>query len=269
MKLHFEKKKASSGTYPGTSLDPLPHLHSHLELILMKKGTSRAIAGNKEVLFEAGDLFIAFPNQVHFYLDICIPQDHQVIYLSPDILPEFTLELENFIPVSPLLKNAINNPTIVSSFENLVEILKTKDKEYRQTELKGHSLLFFSELFRCMPLKEFISSNTTLLENVIHYCQSHYAEDITLTSMAKAISSNQFYISRLFNEQLHLNFRDYINNLRIEKACELLKNKQRTITEIAYEVGYSSMRTFHRSFQKIEGMTPKEYRVKLQHSSRS
>ena len=193
MHLHLEKKKLDYGAYPGTSLDPLPHFHTHLELILMEKGKSIAIAGQTEQLFEEGDLFISFPNQIHFYHDILVPQVHQVIYLSPNIVPEFTYEFTNQLPSIAIYKNAINNPKILSAFKNIYEICRSQNSSYANTELKGHALILFSEIFRCIPLDQCAPSDSTILETIIQYCHLHYTEDISLSTLADDLYVNQFY----------------------------------------------------------------------------
>lgn len=83
--------------------------------------------------------------------------------------------------------------------------------------------------------------------------------DITLSSVADALHISRYYASHLFSE-LEVGFNEYINSLRITGACERLKNTKLSISEIAYEVGFGSIRTFNRAFLKVSGMTPRQYR---------
>lgn len=267
MYFYLEQRDPVYTAYSGKGLSPLPHLHKHLEIILMKKGKSLAVVGSKNTFFEDGDLFISFPNQIHYYLDEPIPQEHWILIVSPDICPEFKHEFNHFLPVSPVLKGAADNPKIVFAFENMMESYASKNK-YSETEVKGNMLILLSELFQCMPLEEKQTYDTNLLTDIIHYCYDNYMEDISLQSLANALHVSHYYISHIFNERLHISFRDYINSLRIGKACEMLKRNEQTITEIAFEVGYNSTRTFDRCFTKIEGVSPKEYRENMKSKSK-
>ena len=262
--MHFtlEKRSLNCTAEYGKHLTTLPHIHKHLEIILMKKGKSLAIADSKEALMEDGDLYISFPNQIHYYFDEPVPQEHLILIISPEICPEFRHEFKNFLPASPVLKGAADNPKIAFAFENIRESIASKTRYY-EAEVKGNMLILLSELFKGMPMEEKKIYDTNLLTDIIHYCYDNYTEDISLQSLANAVHVSHFYISHIFNERLHISFRDYINSLRIEKACELIRANELTITEIAYEVGYNSIRTFDRCFMKIEGVSPKEYQKKI------
>lgn len=211
---------------------------------------------------EDGDLFIAFPHQIHYYLDDPIPQEHYLLIMSPDICPEFKYEFKNYLPVSPVFKGAANNHKIVQAFENIIEAYTTRTK-YSELTIKGALLLLFSELFENMPMEKKQTPNTNLLTDVIRFCYDNYTEDISLHTLSDALHISHSYVSRIFNERLQISFRDYINSLRIGKACEMIKESDKSITQISYEVGYNSPRTFNRCFIKMVGSPPNEYREKM------
>ncbi len=258
MNFQLEKRKFACTAYCGHGLAPIPHIHKHIEIILMEKGKSRATAGAKEVLLEDGDLYIAFPNQIHYFMDESVTTEHKIVIASPDICPEFSREFKYYLPVTPKLTDAGKNPRILFAIDCLLEFCASNDK-HSAAEIKGCLLILLSEFFKNIPLEEHPIYDTDLLTDIIHYCYDNYTEDISLESLAAAMHVSRFYVSHLFNERLHISFRDYINSLRIENACELIKASEQTLTEIAYAVGYNSTRTFDRCFQKLEGCTPREY----------
>lgn len=262
MYFKLEQKDLPCYSNVETHLSPLPHFHKHLEFVLLRKGKTLAIADSKQDYLEVGDLYVSFPNQIHYYHDITTPHEHFILILSPDICPEFKNEFKNFLPVSPILKGAADNPRLLSAFTNIMALNTTKPKYY-ETEIKGNMLILLSELFQNMPLENKKTCDIDLLTNIIHYCYENYTEDISLQSLADALHVSHFYISHIFNERLHISFRDYINSLRIEKACELLKASEQNITEIAYEAGFNSTRTFDRCFLKFKEISPKKYREQL------
>ncbi|MBO5458714.1 MAG: AraC family ligand binding domain-containing protein, partial [Lachnospira sp.] len=73
---------------------PMPHIHSHLEIIYLIKGSSIAVLDNKKYLLEEGELFISFPNQIHFYHDKNAVEGYMIIFT-----PELFRELKGFSSV--------------------------------------------------------------------------------------------------------------------------------------------------------------------------
>lgn len=243
----------------GNNLAPVPHLHKHLEIVMLWEGRTLAVADEKEVMMEAGDLYLVFPNQIHYYNDQQGHLRHSLLIISPDILPEFHKELSESYPVSPVLRGAAQNSRIVGAIQSMVAAAKSPDP-YLTFRFRGNMLVLMCEFLSSMPLESRSTTDTNICISMIQYCYKHYKEDISLQSLARTLHVSHFYISHLFTEQLHISFRDYINSLRISRAEELMRNRSLTITEIAYAVGYNSIRTFNRCFLKINGVTPTEFR---------
>ena len=88
-------------------------------------------------------------------------------------------------------------------------------------------------------------------------------EDLSLGQVAKAVNTSTFYFCKMFKKATGLNFTDYVSRLRIEKAKNLLLNRNLRVSEIAYEVGFQSLTHFNRVFKKIMGQSPTEYRDQL------
>ncbi|MEW6155871.1 MAG: helix-turn-helix domain-containing protein [Verrucomicrobiota bacterium] len=96
------------------------------------------------------------------------------------------------------------------------------------------------------------------------FIQEHQAEDLSLGQVAKAVNTSTFYFCKMFKKITGLNFTDYLSRIRIEKAKNLLLNRNLRISEIAFEVGFQSLTHFNRVFKRIVGQSPTEYRSKLQ-----
>lgn len=261
MYFSFEKRRDAYMARRDKHLSPTPHLHEHIEIVLTTSGTTIANADDILETVELGDLFIAFPNQVHYYLDQEPVVNMSIVIASPDITPEFNRIFKTMVPKSPVLRNAIGNPRIVAAVESLVQC-SIERGEYSETEARGCMLILLSELFKNMELIEKGNYDHDLAKDIISYCYENYNTDISLQSIADALHISRCYISRIFSKRLHISFNDYINSLRIRKACEILKAGDMSVTEIAYAVGYNSVRTFDRCFMTVRGMTPKEYRIK-------
>jgi AraC-like DNA-binding protein len=90
--------------------------------------------------------------------------------------------------------------------------------------------------------------------------QENYAENFSLQEMARRCGLNSSYFSRAFREAVGVPPFEFINRIRVQKACLLLKRTEMTILEIALSVGYNNISFFNRYFRKIMKMSPREYR---------
>lgn len=118
----------------------------------------------------------------------------------------------------------------------------------------------------CEDTSEEIVSSRENQEGIIlksiEYIKSHYNSEITLEEVAGYICVSSYYFSKIFKEYTGKNYVDYITELRIEKAKEMLKSGERSIKDICFEVGYNDPNYFSRVFKKVEGVTPSEFKIK-------
>jgi len=98
-----------------------------------------------------------------------------------------------------------------------------------------------------------------IVEQTIDYIHANYMRDISLDECADRAGTSPYTLSRLFKQITGVNFIDYVTNIRIEKAKELLQDPHRKINEVATDVGYQQ-RYFNRIFKKQVGVTPGQYR---------
>lgn len=96
---------------------------------------------------------------------------------------------------------------------------------------------------------------------IMAYINEHYGDSsLSVTSAAEVFSMSSSYFSTYFKKHLDVTFSKYLEGLRIEKACELIRNSDLNIEAIATEVGYTSSLSFRRAFKKVMGMPPSSYR---------
>ena len=92
------------------------------------------------------------------------------------------------------------------------------------------------------------------------YIEENYNRDICLDDISRIVDISPYYFSKLFKEETGENFIDYLTNLRIEKAKDLLMHSGMNIKNICVDTGYSDPNYFSRIFKKQVGVTPTEYR---------
>ncbi len=102
--------------------------------------------------------------------------------------------------------------------------------------------------------------------NIIHkatlYIRQHYAEKITLENISKMVFLSPAYFSRIFKKEIGITFNSFLNNVRIEKSKDLLKNNKLKMVDIAFMVGFDSQSYFTKVFKKNIGVSPLQYRYK-------
>ena len=101
-----------------------------------------------------------------------------------------------------------------------------------------------------------------ITKDVIRYIQLHYKEDLRITQIAEDLQISENYLSRTFNSCVGVSIPNYINNFRIGKAQDYLKNTNMKIYEIAQALGYNSVSYFNTAFRKVTSVTPAQYRHK-------
>jgi len=100
----------------------------------------------------------------------------------------------------------------------------------------------------------------TVIAQALRYIHQHFQQNITLEETSSAVSLSPNYFSHLFNARMRISFSSYINQLRVEKAAQLLLNSKASLVEIAGEVGFEDQSYFSKVFKNITMLTPGQYR---------
>lgn len=184
-------------------------------------------------------------------------------YISQVIINKNSTEFE--------LKNILQNCTYnaISNFETLnidnFEINSLKHKFFMQIDqaIYAEDLITICKEIRD-TFKEFTHTyentfNSHMINKIIQYIQLNYAEPLTLTDVSKKFNFNYYYLSSYFSSHNQEGFNEFLNKIRIEKACEFLK-KDISISTVSSMVGYSDQSYFSKVFKKFTGFTPSSYR---------
>lgn len=104
--------------------------------------------------------------------------------------------------------------------------------------------------------------NNTHINQILSYINKHYHEDISLTTLSNVIHLTPQYISKMIKNETGKNFKDYLINLRIEYAQELIKSTDKSLITISEECGFPNNKSFIFHFKAKNGVLPSEYRKK-------
>lgn len=236
-----------------------PHLHSEVEIIALFSGNASLIADGLKYPLNAGDFVIIFPNVVHSY---ALERNVDVgkFIFSPDTVSELEHILKNKRPKSPVItREKVLNTNLESLSREILLSYKASSPPVR----KAYLLLLAGKLLELCELEEQKDLKDNIVIQILDYCKQNFRSDITLTDVANALFVSKSYISHIFCCKLKINFRSYINTIRINEAALLMRQGNITITEAAQRSGFGSIRTFNRAFVKYMGTTPKEYKKLL------
>lgn len=100
------------------------------------------------------------------------------------------------------------------------------------------------------------------LKRAVEFVDQHYAETLNLDHVAAQASLSKYHFSRLFRRLVGMTFQDYLTSIRVAKAKQLLERTPYvSVTEIAHEAGFGSLRNFETRFKRFAGVTPSHYRA--------
>jgi two-component system, response regulator YesN len=116
----------------------------------------------------------------------------------------------------------------------------------------------------CKAVRKYSLKNYSFpIRKAIEHIRFHLEQDLSLESISEAIHSSTYELSRKFKKETGQTITDFINTLRINEALSMIENRNFTITDIAYMVGFNDVNYFTKVFKKIKGMTPSAYRKQL------
>jgi AraC-like DNA-binding protein len=95
------------------------------------------------------------------------------------------------------------------------------------------------------------------------YIGEHSGEELSLTKVANVVNMNANHLSENFKQVTGINFVEYVARIRFANACDLLRNPELRISEIAFNAGFQSLSQFNRVFKRFSGKSPTEFRAKI------
>lgn len=235
------------------------HSHDYVEVLYARGGGWTVYLNFKEYRLEKGDVIFIFPEQIHSHE---ATSAENCVLLFPNILPIYDEVFKHYIPENPVLKNGIDEEAD-ALFIKVSEANQTKSP-YAQGIVCGYIAQILGKLLPLVNLTTTTTKNEFPKEiKLISYCSEHYKEHITLSSVAKALNYSPSHLSHLFRDKLKINFAKLITLMRINDAKSMLLG-DKSITQIAFEAGFNSVRTFNQAFKAEMKITPGEYRTKYQ-----
>lgn len=234
--------------------------HEHIELLFILDGCGDILCDETSFSVEPGDLLFINSTQIH-----AIRATESLSYHCILLYPAFFADID-FDP-NVLIQNHITGDSTIK--ELFTGIFQEKERKTMGSDMiiKGlcYSMMgYLTQNFTTHRMNDQDSSQHILklkrAQMLFDYIAEHYNEPITSEQLAKLCHVNESYFCRFFKKNFGRSPLTYLNEYRIEKAANLLKKTQKSITEVAIETGYEDINYFSRTFKKLKNLSPTEFR---------
>ena len=251
------------------------HFHNCLEIGYLYQGSGQYFVDDKVVPFEGPAIVLAPPNAPHANIvdegSVC---GWKWIYVDPiQLLPQLSPRLANAINQyqhvlsgEDCILTAREHPKIFALTEMVISEMELQRQHYHHVvrELLYALFLMFLRISPTMPPSEhFINPRLGCIAPAISHIAENYMNDISIEELAQLCHVSTSHFRRLFRQILGWAPLDYLQVIRIDRACVLLYNCEYSVTDIGMQVGYPSPSSFSRQFRRIHGISPSQWRQKM------
>ncbi len=246
------------------------HFHSFYEIYYLLEGNRRYFINHTIYDVAPFDVLLVSKGDVHLSQSV-EPTKYArcLITFSDEFLDGLGPEFDKNFLLKVFENKKLHIPeSMQNSFNMLIHRAESKihnDDIYSQYSVKINILELLIMLNKLASKSTYpLIDNFTLYEDriqdVCHYICNYYNEPITLGQMAKIAYMSPTYFSKKFKRVTGFGFKEYLNNIRIKMATDMLIETQYSITEIASYCGYHDSNYFGDVFKKLVGVSPNKYR---------
>lgn len=252
------------------------HWHGESEIIFLEEGTFKLNLNMKEYILKAPALVFVEAEAIHSIILEKGKKESAIVFdlrmLGFEMVDSIQYKL-----IYPLLNHTMHFPQILTPKDEVWEqvigvyqemFLECKEKELgAYLKIKANFYRFLACLYESgyFENSEEISSHDLeridTMKRILRYIQKNYEKKITVSEVASVAGMNEQYFCRYFKKNTGKTLTEYLNDIRIERACHELLETQDKIIEIAGRCGYDNIGYFIKRFQKCKGVTPTKYRL--------
>jgi len=245
------------------------HYHPEFELTYIVKGNGYRIVGNSYEPFADGDLVLLGSNLPHTWsgkADGDINSDAVVIQFSSEFISSF-LEFNESILIKKMLENSLRGINFDPDEQLVSKIIELTETNGVNRILKLISILdiLSKEQIKLIAPNTFhnvVSKKSEVrINKVCLFIQNNFHNKIYLKEVADLIYLTESNFCKFFKKATGKTFSDYLNEIRINDACRLLVQSEKTVSQISYECGFETLSYFNRVFLKKKSVTPSKYKI--------
>lgn len=255
----------------GDGIDYL-HIHNLMEIGICRYGTGDLVLDRRVERFDADMISVIprnFPHTTNS--DPEVKGFWEYLFLDPGILlrehfGENEVTRRRFLEL--LGRDAIfgsfgDYPVLASIAGLIVDEMKTKEDFYRD-RVRGLLMALLFEIARIMKTTDepevTVRKGVRQIQSALNYIEKHYPELIRIETLARECHISETHFRRLFSEYIGMTPVEYLNMMRVLRACEMLRSTDETMSQVAMKCGFSTISTFDRNFKQVIGITPYQWK---------
>lgn len=253
------------------------HFHNYLEIGFCHYGNGIVQFAEKELPYHAGTITFIPKNIPH---RTCPAEEEknkkqkwEYLFIDQEAIlkncfanaPEKYMHIEKSLSQKKVVLEDAGKTNAAMFIKMIIEEVSQKASNYKYTvpALALNLILFFERSEDNRMRQEDEPANTTdYVRKIIKYIETCHREDIKAKDIAKACDLSETHMRRIFLEATNITPAEYLNLVRIKKACEMLMKEKCSIEEVADSVGYPVQSTFIQNFKRITGTSPNAWRKK-------
>ncbi|MDI9342158.1 MAG: AraC family transcriptional regulator [Sediminibacterium sp.] len=261
------------------SMDSAWHFHEEYELLYIVKGYGHRIIGNHITDYRSGDMVFIGPNTPHVWKS---PDHFYTSKKKSDTVEVICLQFNEHafgsdffsIPemehINTVLKKSRKGLSLTGETRNKISkilwrMLMCKDVERLILLMELLKILSRSTDYKTLSSVTYSSysfhSETDRLEKVVHYTSKNFRNNISLNEISAHIGMSEAGFCKFFKKTTLKNFTEYLNEIRINHACQLLQNDKYSVVQVMHECGFRSLSHFNKTFKKQSKYTPLKYKA--------
>lgn len=249
------------------------HWHPEIELVYVEKGSFNININQKSYLAQPGDIYFINSGELHEMNHIAGQVRFESVVFFPYIL-DFDVKnpfQRSFI--DPIKSGEVclphridqNDDCYDAVREQVGRILSAGNDEFSKSQqlvalYELILILFREKKMYSGRLNKTDARNSEIIKNITAYIEENLGDKITLSQLAQIPSFTEKYFCSFFKKQTGVTPTEYINRVRLERACELMRMHAFSVTDAAFETGFESLSYFIRRFKKQFGISPAQYK---------
>lgn len=249
------------------------HYHDCLEINYVISGTGVNLIDNNTYIMETGDLFII--NNLSHHMSISNRNlEMKIITFKPDFIYLNDIRYLDYLKSFYKKKNDLNNKISLTKLNQklVYDLFIRIEKEFNNKNV-GYKLFIRSLLLELLAIIyrniEANENNININKSQVNYERIHlsieyinqnFTKSLSLDEIASLSNLSRNYFCSIFKKVMNMTSIQYIDLIRINKACLLLKTSAKSILEISLDCGYNNLTSFNSAFKKICNVTPTNYR---------
>jgi AraC-like DNA-binding protein len=243
----------------------MPHFHSSVEFVYVTKGELKVSLNGVSSVVKANQVLLVSSYTAHRYETVSTSE--AIILIVPlDFIPSYQkLLMQNDFKQSVYQDDSPENSELL----HCMKILSQEQGNRHKLSIpivKGYIYVILGMLIEAVGLTGKKSEATRdIAKDILIYLQANYLTKVSLQELARNFGYSPSRFSHIFNSYFSCTIADYVNSLRCRHASGLLIDESVPIANAAISSGFTSMRTFYRSFKHCFGVTPSEYRDNYAH----